>query len=160
VDNVVGYQRRDALHRIRWAGSARVVEDAETRLTILKDGLPPDEVLLSRSGPLGSGDGAHLQVAEDSGDRIRIIVDAQGDGYVVVADPLQQGWIAALDGRSVVLRAADHGVVAVHVPAGKHEVLLVARPPGWRLGLWIASGSALILLSLAVLATLRARVPS
>jgi hypothetical protein len=143
VSNVVGYRNRDVLPRIRWAGSAVVEEDGPQRVRLLAAGMPEDQVLLSVPGPPGSGQEADLEVLEDSGDVIRVGVDAEGDGYLVVADPLQHGWVAELDGASVPLRAADHALVAVHVPQGSHVVEIRYEPPGRQLGLGVSAASAL-----------------
>ncbi|MGH2677757.1 MAG: hypothetical protein ACRDHB_05295, partial [Actinomycetota bacterium] len=98
VANVIGYRRLAALPRIRWAPSARIVEDPVERVRLLASGAEPDEVVLTGPGPLGSGEEADLEVIEDSGDRIEVRLSAAGQGYLVVADPLQFGWEAAVDG--------------------------------------------------------------
>jgi uncharacterized membrane protein YfhO len=69
-------------------------------------------------------------------------VDARGDGYLVVADALQQGWVGEVDGEPADLVDADHAGVAVHVPAGRHEVTLRYAPPGQRAGVAVSAASA------------------
>lgn len=93
--------------------------------------------------------------AEDSGDRISATVDADGRRYLVVADAIQRGWRAEVDGEPADLRAADHAVVAVEVPVGTHEIDLVYDPPGRRRGAWIALVSAVALAALALTAVFR-----
>lgn len=149
VANVIGYRRLTALPRIRWAPSARIVEDPAERVRLLASGAEPDEVVLTGPGPLGSGEEADLEVLEDSGDLIEVRVSAPGQGYLVVADPLQHGWKAAVDGVPTTLRRADHGVVAVLVPAGGHRVILRPHPPGWSLGLALSGISLVTLVALA-----------
>ncbi|MGH9168853.1 MAG: YfhO family protein, partial [Acidimicrobiia bacterium] len=143
VSNVVGYRNLDALPGIRWASGAVVEEDGDQRIRLLSGGVSADRVLLSDRGPAGSGEEADLEVLEDSGDVIRVRVHAAGDGYLVIADPLQHGWLAELDGHSVPLRAADHALVAVHVPQGSHLVEIRYGPPGWDLGLGVSAATAL-----------------
>jgi Bacterial membrane protein YfhO len=149
VANVIGYRRLTALPRIRWASSARIVEDPAERVRLLASGAAPDEVVLTGPGPLGSGEDAELEVLEDSGDRIEVRVSAAGQGYLVVADPLQHGWEAAVDGVPTTLRDADHGVVAVLVAPGRHRVTLRPHPPGWSLGLALSAISLVTLVGLA-----------
>jgi uncharacterized membrane protein YfhO len=67
----------------------------------------------------------------------------------VVADAIQRGWRAEVDGKAAELRAADHGVAAVAVPAGTHDVRVFYAPRGQRMGIWIAVASALVLVGLA-----------
>lgn len=155
--NVAGYRRLHALPRIRWAAKARVAPSAEERIELLADGLPPDLVLLSEPGPLGSGEQAEIRALEDSGDEIHVRVAATGGGYLVVADPLQDGWVATLDGRSTSLREADHAVVAVFVPAGEHDVALRYDPSAWRLGQAVSAASLAILGIVGLIAARRRR---
>ncbi|HZP52079.1 YfhO family protein, partial [Actinocrinis sp.] len=56
-------------------------------------------------------------------------VNAQGLGYLVVADADQVGWTATLDGKKTPLVSADEGVVAVAVPAGTHTIALHFSAP-------------------------------
>jgi hypothetical protein len=131
------YERLDALPRIRWVSRADVKGAPLTYLAI-RDGQARDEVLLAQRGPAVDGKPADLEVVEDEPDKIRIDVAAQGAGYVVVADAIQSGWQARLDGERTKLRKADHALVAVHVPEGSHTIELVARPSGWRLGILVS----------------------
>ena len=151
AEGTVIYERMGALPRVRWASDAIVEPDADRRLELLADRtVPASTVVLSDSGPEASGGRADVDVVEDSGDGIRARVTADGDGYLVVADAIQRGWRAEIDGEAAELRAADHGVVAVAVPAGTHEVRLAYAPPGQRTGIWIAAASALVLVGLAL----------
>ncbi len=143
--NVAGYRRLHAMPRIRWADTATVATDARQRVASLTSGLPANVVLLDRAGPVAQGQPATIEVVTDSGDEIRAKVSALGDGYVVVADPLQHGWRASVDGRPAALRVADHALVAVFVPAGEHEVVFRYGGTAWRAGLGISAASAGIL---------------
>ncbi|MGH2555964.1 MAG: YfhO family protein, partial [Actinomycetota bacterium] len=105
------YERSDALPRVRWAPRAEVMRDASERLALLAAGVPPDTVVLSEEGPVGSGRGAEIRVLEDGGDAVRVDVLAQGQGYLVIADAMQDGWTARVDGERVPLRPADHAGV-------------------------------------------------
>jgi uncharacterized membrane protein YfhO len=88
-------------------------------------------VLLSYPGPAASGQSAAVAVDEDGMDSISTTVDAQGSGYLVVADADQIGWAATVDGKPAALVPADEGLVAVAVPAGNHTVALhFAAPHG------------------------------
>lgn len=145
------YERPSALPRIRWASEAVVEPDADRRLDLLADPtLPADVVVLSDRGPSGSEAGAEVEVTEDSGERISATVRADGQGYLVVADSIQRGWRAEVDGEPAELREADHALVAVALPAGTHQVDVVYDPPGRRVGGWIAVGSAVGLVVLAL----------
>jgi hypothetical protein len=101
VTGVQIYQRLDALPRIRWAGRSEVIAEQSERLFVLSAHIDPDVVVRNQPGPAGSGRGASLRILQDGGDQLRTSVSAAGDGYLVVADSMQQGWKAYLDGRFV-----------------------------------------------------------
>jgi hypothetical protein len=146
VDDLVIYERTRALPRIRWAGEATVVTDGAERLDQLSGGdVPDDVVILSDDAQRGSGDEAAVEVDLDAPTSIAVEVDANGDGFLVVADALQHGWVAEIDGQRVDLLEADHAGVAVHVPEGRHIVTFRYRPPGQRAGLAVSALSALAL---------------
>ena len=144
----VTYERTAALPRIRWAGRAEVVPDAAARLAALASGVDDDVVVLSAGRDDPQPSAGEVRVREDSGDAIVLDVTAAGDGHVVVADGLQLGWRAEVDGAPVPVLDADHAFGAVRVPAGEHRVRLVYDPAGW------AEGQAVTALSLVLLAVL------
>jgi uncharacterized membrane protein YidH (DUF202 family) len=149
TDGVLIYQRASVLPRIRWASFATVVADPAERVRMLADGIPSDTVLLDTAGPRASGQGANLRVPQGTGGQIRVEVDARGAGYLVVADAVQSGWHASVDGKPAAVVPADHALGAVFVPAGRHEVTLRYEPEAWRLGELICGLSVLLLLALA-----------
>jgi hypothetical protein len=151
ADGATIYQRLAALPRIRWAGRSTVIGDASERIGALAAGVNPEAVVLSRNGPPGSGRPARLRIRHDGDDEIRVSVAASGRGYLVIADAIQHGWKAQLDGRPVVLRDADHAGVAVLVPPGRHQVRVWYDPPGWGPGLVVSGIALVLLLALAVL---------
>lgn len=145
------YERTTALPRVRWASSMVAEPDPARALALLgSGGLRDDQVVLRSGGPATGGAGA-VRVVEDSGDVLRADVRAQGAGWLVVADALQHGWAAYVDGRRTELVPADHAVVAVPVPAGDARVELRYEPPGRRAGLLVSGGAlvALVLLGLS-----------
>lgn len=153
------YERTEALPRIRWSGRATVVEEPAERLRLLGDGLVPDDTaVLSEPGPTGSGADAAAEVLLDAPTAISVEVDAEGDGYLVIADALQADWVATIDGERADLVAADHAGVAVAVPSGRHTVDIRYQPRGQRAGLVITGLTALgIVAALAGERVLRAR---
>ena len=151
ADATAIYERTTALPRIRWASAALVEPDGFRRLGLIGDpDVPASTVVLSEPGPEPSGEPAEVEVVEDSGNRIRATVDAEGDGYLVVADSIQRGWKATVDGEAVELRDADHGIVAVAVPDGTHDVEVFYDPPGQRAGFGIAGASLVVIAGLAL----------
>lgn len=148
VDGAVIYERERALPRFRWAARAETVATADERLRRLRAGVAAQTVLLESPAPPPSGAGAVVNLRRDGPDELVVDVDAQGDGYLVVADALRDGWTATVDGDATPLLPADHALAAVHVPAGAHQVHFRYAPREWVVGLRV---SALALLTLAVL---------
>jgi hypothetical protein len=152
------YQRANALPRIRWASGAVVQADEKARLADLSSGsFGPDQVVLNAPGAPAEGRPATVQVDRDGTDEISASVDAQGAGYLVVADADQVGWVATVDGKAAPLVPADQGVVAVPVPAGKHTVALHFKAPHGALGAWISILTLLVLVAVLGWSAWRAR---
>jgi hypothetical protein len=152
VDDSAIYERLNAQPRIRWASTSTVVTDQSQRISMLSSGsVGANEVVLSNSAPAASGASASVAVTDDGDTSVSTTVDAQGSGYLVVADSDQVGWTATVDGQSAKLRDADQGVVAVAVPTGKHVVTLTYSAPHARLGL-AATGATIVILVGAVVA--------
>lgn len=147
VGSSVIYERMNALPRIRWASQSTVVPSQDQRVAMLSSGTVADDaVVLSDPGPAASGLPAAVRVTEDGTDSITTTVDAQGSGYLVVADADQVGWQAAVDGHRAGLVKADQGLVAVHVPAGTHTVTLRYSLPQQTAATWasVAVGVGLL----------------
>lgn len=183
ADGVTIYERTRALPRIRWASDAEVEPDAARRVGLLRAGaVAPDTALLSEQPPsgstaqgllatepsAGSGDAgtnhaappagaglAGLSVLEDSGDAVRVRVDAEAAGILVVADTIQRDWSATMDGQPTDLLEVDHAFAGVAVPAGTYEIVLRYTPSGWGAGQAIS----LVALLLVAAAAWRSRRP-
>ena len=84
-----------------------------------------------------------VDIRLDAPTLIEVDVEAEGDGYLVVADGLQYGWVASIDGEPGDLADADHAGVAVHLPERRHEITLDYRPPGQRAGVAISVVTAI-----------------
>lgn len=144
------WQRTTALPRVRWASQVRHLPDEAGQLTALADPtFPRTAITVRQAVPAPSGAVAEIAVLQDSGDRIRMSINARGAGYVYVADSLAGNWQATVDGHQSDIIPADVVGSAIAVPAGAHEIVLAYRgskllPAG------IVSAGALLLAVFAI----------
>jgi len=140
----VVYERLTALPRIRWASATVVERDEERRIALLASGsLQANQVVLNEPGAAAERRPATVDVISDGTDAISARVDAEGAGYLVVADADQVGWSASVDGKPARLMAADQGVVAVAVGKGSHTVDLRFAAPYHGVGTWLSLAALL-----------------
>jgi uncharacterized membrane protein YfhO len=115
--------------------------------------------VLLASNPVGArGASGSVSVVNDGPDALAADVVASGAGYLVVADGFQSGWRATVDGKPAVLLPADHALVAVAVPTGKHRVQLTYEPDGVGRGVLLSVAGLLGLLVLGFSSRWRRRV--
>ncbi|HLM63920.1 MAG TPA: YfhO family protein [Acidimicrobiales bacterium] len=151
------YERRSALPRVRWASDTEVIGTAQGRIAALRQGVDPDTVILDESARPARDRPAGVRVVRDGLDTMTVDVDAEGAGYLVVADALQLGWTARVDGSATDLVHADHAFGAVYVPEGEHRVTLSYDPPGLGAGRWLSLASAVAVLAVGVASVLQRR---
>lgn len=143
------YERSRALDRAHWASSATVVTDPNQAVNLLAAGtLGPDTVLLNAPGPATSGLPASVNWATDGLNEMVVSVQAQGAGYLVLADAIQNGWKATVDDVDATIVPADHAFVAVAVPAGTHTIRFFYPEPFSGLGAWATGLTILALLGM------------
>ncbi len=140
-------ERSTSLPRVRWA-SQSVILESDDAIAALRAGVPADTVVLSAAGPTADGGDASVAVVEDGAERIEIDVEASTAGYVVIADAIGDTWNAFVDGEAVDLVTADHALVAVHVPAGSHQIELSHDRGPFQVGLALSLVAALIITAL------------
>ncbi len=154
------WERTNVLDRVRWASTVSMA--AEGPASLKAAGTTPavnGQVVLATNPAKASGAAGTVRTVHDGPDALQVRVQAKGAGYLVVADGLQTGWRATVDGRAVPLLDADHALVAVPVPAGVHEVRLRYTPKGLRPGFVLTGLGLLALLGLGITGRRRAPGP-
>lgn len=94
-------------------------------------------IAASTPGVHANGPGRVTLRAYSRGGTYTFDADMAAAGYVVVSDVAWRGWRASVDGRLVKVDRANAAFLAVHVPAGRHEVRLVYRPWSFVIGAWL-----------------------
>jgi len=132
-----------------------VISNDRARLVaVTKSPLNPSAVILAQAPPadFASTDiqPSDFKVDEDSGDTVRVHVQTDHAGYLVVTDNIQSDFKASVDGRSAPVVDADYAGGAVFVEAGTHEVALHYEPAGRQTGARLTGLSAAMLALAAV----------
>jgi hypothetical protein len=144
----------DPLPRSFVVGGVRVADDWEPALEMLLDPEfePAHEVLLPTGvvRPPPPDFTGSSRILEETADRICIEAKLSADGHVVLVDGYDPGWRATLDGRPAPVLRANVAFRAVAVPAGRHRVEMVYRPPLTVAGLVLGGLSLLLILGLVV----------
>ncbi|MDQ7908848.1 YfhO family protein [Phytohabitans sp. ZYX-F-186] len=152
------FERTRALPRVRWAGTAVVEPDGARRLDLLRSGtLTGDQVVLEQRPTSAGGGSADVRITADGTDATEVSVTARGSGYLVLADPIQSGWTATVDGRPATLLKADHAFVAVAIPDGAHTVRFTYSSTAGRAGGWLSLAAALAVAGVLVAGAVRDR---
>jgi Bacterial membrane protein YfhO len=97
------------------------------------------------TGPAGAPAAGEARLAHHGPQRVRVTVDAQRAGEMVLSDLSYPGWQATVDGRTARLDRVNYLFRGVPVPAGRHVVEMRYEPASWRAG-WIVSLLALLAL--------------
>ncbi|BCB91579.1 YfhO family protein [Phytohabitans suffuscus] len=151
------FERTRALSRVRWAGTPVVEPDSARRLDLINSGtLTGDQVVLEQPASAGGGT-ADVRITSEGTDSTEVEVTARGSGYLVVADPIQSGWTATIDGAPATLLKADHAFVAVAVPDGTHTLRFQYSSPGGGAGGWLSLAAVLAIAGVFVAGAVRDR---
>lgn len=81
----------------------------------------------------------------------RFDADMQAAGFVVISDASWRGWQAFVDGKRVPLHRANAAFLAVHVPAGRHDVRVSYWPRSFVRGRAITLATLMLLIGVAAL---------
>jgi hypothetical protein len=84
------------------------------------------------------------RIADLAADRARLEVELSSSGSAVLVDSYDPGWRATVDGAPAEVLRANVAFRAVPVPAGRHVVELVYRPPSVRIGIAVMAGAILL----------------
>lgn len=125
-----------AFPRAWWVPHATGIADKEQRLKQLAS-LPFHTVVLL-DHPVGvqsrkPGQKPAVKVAARTGTRLELETQS-AEGYVVICESGPEGWSAVMDAAPVPVLSANHGLIAIRVPAGIHQIRLEYRPPGFLAG--------------------------
>lgn len=97
---------------------------------------------------ISNGDirGSTLIFKDKSQGRLAIEVNAQKDGFLLLADTFYPGWRANINGKETRILRTNGWMRAVPIPAGRSKVLFLYQPFSFQLGLGVTLMGILIVL--------------
>jgi membrane protein YfhO len=147
------------LPRTYAVGQGRIVPDGTIVDALLDPAFDPRREVLLAEGPaqpMPAGFQGTSRVVAAGADRVTLEADLSAPGYVVLVDAYDAGWRATVDGVGAPVLRANGAFRALHLPPGRHRVLLRYRPREVALGAAVSLGALL----LGVAATVAGRLYS
>jgi hypothetical protein len=132
------YQNQALLPRAFVVNNARVVDDEQQALEILRDPAfdPAQTVILDKGQELAASSGtSQVELIAYEPEEVRLRARLDKPGYLVLTDAYYPGWVAEVDGRTAPISRADTYFRAVSLSAGDHQVTFRFEPTSVRLGL-------------------------
>lgn len=105
-------------------------------------------------GRLREGVPDNLKISDTS---VSATITALSDGVIFTSIPCDDGWTVKVDGQSVKTKNVAEAFMVIPVEKGTHEVQMHYRPKGLTMGIMISCVSALGILTLVVIRTIRHR---
>lgn len=152
------YDRRDALPRTYVVDSLRVADDAEALRTLADPSFDPRRlVLVAPDGdvrdtisPVSRSNATVLAFEQSGAEHIRLRVQADAPGYLVLSDTWYPGWHATVNGEPTPILRANVLFRAVPVQAGEQVVELRYEPASFRIGAFVSAASLVLSIILLV----------
>jgi hypothetical protein len=159
-EDVAVNENPDAAPRAFVTHNVKQADDAEA-FAQLHSPLPNAEIYVS-DGPefesdTGQGLDERANIILYEPERVVIDTKLDADGYLVLNDAWDPGWVAVVDGAPAPIERADVIFRAVLLSEGTHRVEFLYRPRAFYLGL-LLSGISLALLGIIVLAAVLRRM--
>ena len=144
-DHVVAKDADDAFRRFMSADfdfrRSVILEEAGAPIPTMPGGPP--------------GQPSRISVAVRQNNAMVVQADSIRPGWLVVPDTWAEGWRASVNGDAAVIFRANYAFRAVRIPEGHSEIRWEYKPEGYWAGLLVTSGTAVVVLWVAVAAFLR-----
>lgn len=87
-------------------------------------------------------------VVSSEPERLHVETESDRGGLLLVSRLFDPGWRARVDGREQRVLPADGALMALEIPAGRHDVVLEYAPTPFRIGLLVSCLSVLVVAAL------------
>ncbi len=154
IENSAVIERIFIPRRVVLTGAS--IEELVDRMARVRDFREIAWITSRETGEYENGPGKISLRSRSRGGLYELEADMERPGHIVISDCAWRGWQAFVDGTRVPLERANAAFLAVRVPAGRHQVLLVYRPRSFLAGRAISALTLMILLAVAWFARRRA----
>lgn len=159
-EDVAVFENPDASPRAFITHNVQAVSDDEA-FRQLRSPQPNAEIFVSE-GPefdtdIGQGFNESAQIVSYEPERVVIDTQLDSEGYLVLSDAWDAGWIALVDGAPAPVVRADVILRAVLLNPGAHRVEFLYRPRAFYMGV-LLSGIGIVGLGIAVLGAVLVRL--
>jgi hypothetical protein len=148
---VLVYENRAAFPRAfavsRWEPA---VDAATARARALSADFDPRTTAVVEGAVAGSGSGGVVKIADYGATHLRLSVELDRPGLIVLTDTFYPGWDAWVDGQAARIHRVNGVFRGVFVDGGRHEISMRFRPASQSWGLAISAvGLAAVIALLA-----------
>lgn len=141
VPRGVNYLPIDPRERFELAGCVCQVNSGETAWEKINNVVSDEEdycTVIEADGDIvqfATNEAFDLFVLEEYPGRVKLSVESENGGWLVMRDMWYPGWIGRVDGKRGEIFRADYLFRALPVPAGVHSVEFVYRPNSFTIGI-------------------------
>lgn len=123
-----------------WEKTRQMVENGLDQIIIEADEDQTSDCLLKSNDK--------ISILSERADRLVILIDADVDGWLSIADTWYPGWKVSLDGVDTILYRANYAFRGIQVPAGNHTVVIAYQPVWWLAAVLVSLAGLLLLIIL------------
>jgi len=157
---VLVYENRAAFPRAfavsRWEPA---VDAATARARALSADFDPRTTAVVEGAAAGSGGDGVVKIADYGATHLRLNVELDRPGLIVLTDTFYPGWNAWVDRQAARIHRVDGVFRGVFVGGGRHEVSMQFRPASQSWGLVISAGGLAAAIALLAASQRRVSVP-
>lgn len=114
-----------------------------SQVAVIEADLPPAQLVALAEGK-ATGD-SKVEITEYRDDRVKLRVQTERPGLLVLSDTYYPGWKAYVDGEKTPIYPTDVALRSVYLEPGEHEVKFVYSPSSFKAGVLVSGLSLLAL---------------
>ncbi len=140
------YHNLASLPRVRISSKGIAVANLEEAIQQLsQDNFDINSPILENAAAHQFAAGVNkAEIIEENEISLKISVESEKGGILVLADSYYPGWKATIDGKETQIYPANINQRAVFIPKGQHEIIFSYAPSSFYIGLWTTIGSYLL----------------